>query len=92
MLNPSSRRAPLSHALFYCKRIAGRECIPDLWIGLIQGQPTPQLFEQVLGQCDDFAVVTLWLEPIPEEDEDDDRDSERTAKERYRDRMERYRR
>jgi hypothetical protein len=49
------------------------------------------LYEQILGQRDQFAIVMLWLEPAEEEDEDEDRDADRTAKERFRERQQRYR-
>jgi hypothetical protein len=55
------------------------ECIPDIWIDVERGRPAPQLFEQVLGQSDDFAIVMLWLEPA-EEDEDGDQEGEMTSK------------
>lgn len=63
--------------------------VPDIWIEVERGKPAPQLYEQVLGQRDDFAIVMLWLEPA-EEDEDDDPDAERTAKERFRERQGRF--
>jgi len=62
------------------------ECIPDIWIDVVRGRPAPALYEQVLGQRDEFAIVMLWLEP-PEDDEEEDRDDERTSKERYRARV-----
>jgi hypothetical protein len=65
-------------------------CVPDIWIDVEDGKPAPQLYEQVLGQRDDFAIVMLWLEPA-EEGEEEDRDSERTAKERFREQQARYR-
>ena len=64
------------------------ECVPDLWIDVDRGRPAPQLYEQVLGQADDFAIVMLWLDPA-EEEEDEPEDL--TSKERYRNRMERLR-
>ncbi len=66
-------------------------CIPDVWIEVRRGKPAPQLYEQVLGQRDGFAIVMLWLEP-PEvdEDSDDDGDEDRTAKERFRRQQERF--
>ena len=68
------------------------ECVPDIWIDVERGRRAPKLFEQVLGQRDDFAIVMLWLEP-PEEDDDEeqDRDEDRTSKERFRERQARYR-
>jgi hypothetical protein len=64
------------------------ECVPDLWIDVQRGQPAPQLYEQVLGQSGDFAIVMLWLEP-PEEEEEDDYEN-MTSKERYRHHIERF--
>jgi hypothetical protein len=68
------------------------ECVPDIWIDVERGRRAPKLFEQVLGQRDDFAIVMLWLEP-PEEDDDEeqDRDEDRTSKDRFRERQARYR-
>jgi hypothetical protein len=67
------------------------ECVPDIWINVERGKPAPQLYEQVLAQRDDFAILMLWLEP-PEEDEDEeDREGEMTTKERFRERQARYR-
>jgi hypothetical protein len=68
-----------------------RECLPDIWIDVTRGERTPTLYEQILGQRDQFAIVMLWLEPAEEEDEDEDRDADRTAKERFRERQQRYR-
>jgi hypothetical protein len=39
-------------------------CIPDIWIDVERGKPAPQLYEQVLGQRDDFAIIMLWLETM----------------------------
>jgi Zn-dependent peptidase ImmA (M78 family) len=60
------------------------ECVPDIWIDIERGKPAPQLYEQVLGQRDDFAIVMLWLEPPEDNKEDEDLESEMTAKERFR--------
>jgi uncharacterized protein DUF955 len=64
-------------------------CVPDVWIDVERGKPAPQLYEQVLGQRDGFAIVMLWLE-LPEEDDDEDLDGERTAKERFHQQRERF--
>jgi hypothetical protein len=37
------------------------ECVRDIWIDVERGRRAPKLFEQVLGQRDDFAIVMLWL-------------------------------
>lgn len=63
------------------------ECVPDLWIDVERGRQAPKLYEQVLGQRDDFAIVMLWLETRDEDDEDAEEDL--TAKERFRRRAER---
>jgi len=65
------------------------ECIPDIWIDIERGKPAPQLCEQILGQRESFAIVMLWLEP--REDEEEDRESEMTAKERFLERQARFR-
>jgi hypothetical protein len=58
------------------------ECVPDLWINVERGRCAPRLYEQVLGQSDDLAIVMLWLEPA---DEDEDNEWENlTSRERYR--------
>jgi hypothetical protein len=46
----------------------------------------PALTEQVMLQQNGFALILLWAER-PEEDDEWDRDADRTAKERYRDRL-----
>lgn len=53
------------------------------WLESEWGKPLPELFEQVLLQQSGYALILLWAE-LPEEEEVND---ERTAKERYRDRM-----
>ena len=57
---------------------------------LVPRAHAPQLYEQVLGQRDDFAIVMLWLERA-EEDEEEDLDEDRTSKERFRERQARFR-
>jgi hypothetical protein len=66
-------------------------CLPDIWIDVRRGKPAPQLYEQVLGQRDEFAIIMLWLERPEEEHGDDDWDEDRTAKERFRRQQERFR-
>jgi len=65
------------------------ECIPDVWIDVERGRPAPGLFEQVLGQRDDYAILMLWLERAEEEEESDE-EAEMTSKERLRSRIGRY--
>jgi Zn-dependent peptidase ImmA (M78 family) len=67
------------------------ECVPDIWIHVERGRPAPQLYEQVLWQRDDYAILMLWLEAPGENEEEEDRESEMTAKERFRERQARYR-
>jgi Zn-dependent peptidase ImmA (M78 family) len=67
------------------------ECVPDIWIDVERGKPAPQLYEQVLGQRDDYAIVMLWLEKPQEDEEQQDHEGEMTAKERFRERQARYR-
>jgi hypothetical protein len=64
------------------------ECVPDIWINVDRGRPAPKLYEQVLGQRDDFAIVMLWLE-IPDDEDEEDEGENLTAKERFRRRAER---
>ena len=56
-----------------------------VWIDVERGRRAPTLYEQVYVQAQGFATMMLSLE-TPEED-DFDPDSEKTAKERYRDRQ-----
>jgi hypothetical protein len=50
------------------------ECVPDLWIEVTRGIRAPAMYEQVLHQRDDYALVLLHLEPQKEsEDDDEDR-------------------
>jgi Zn-dependent peptidase ImmA (M78 family) len=55
-----------------------------LWLESDWGKPLPNLYEQVLFQQEGYALILLWPE-FPDEEEED-RDEDRTAKERYRDR------
>lgn len=68
-----------------------RDCVPDTWINVERGRRAPALYEQVLHQKDGHTLIMLWLEPAAD-DEDDEADDDRTAKQRYRDRMGRYER
>jgi len=50
------------------------------WLASDWGRPLPELYEQVLLQRLDYALIMLWSE-FPEDD-DFDPDENRTAKER----------
>lgn len=56
--------------------------VPDLWIDVERGRAAPSLSEQVCLQARGFAIIMLWYEAVEEED---DRDDERTARQRWRD-------
>lgn len=60
-----------------------------VWVDVQRGSRAPTLYEQVYLQGQGFALIMLSLE----EDGDDveDRDAERNSKERYRDRVARWR-
>src|SRR5262245_42102125 len=60
-----------------------------VWIEVQRGKRAPILYEQVHVQQQGFALIMLSLEQSNEEEED--RDAERTAKERYRERQARWR-
>src|SRR5208337_4599109 len=59
------------------------------WLTSDWGKPFPALYEQVLRQQEGFALLMLWAE-MPEEEENDP-DEDRTAKQRYQDRQARWR-
>lgn len=60
-----------------------------VWLDIQRGSRAPTLYEQVYLQGQGFALIMLSLE---ENDDDvDDRDAERTSKERYRERLARWR-
>jgi hypothetical protein len=61
-----------------------------MWIEIERGRRAPTLYEQVYAQREGFALIMLTLEQSGE-DEIEDRDAERTAKERYRNRLARWR-
>lgn len=58
------------------------EVAPEIWLESSWGMRLPKLFEQVLLQQDGHALIMLWPELV--EEEDDDRDADRTARERWR--------
>ncbi|MEG6507905.1 ImmA/IrrE family metallo-endopeptidase [Methyloligella sp. 2.7D] len=58
-------------------------CYADTWIDVERGAPAPALYEQVCLQAKGFALIMLWLEQA----EEDERDDERTAKQRWKDRI-----
>ena len=59
-----------------------------VWIDLERGRQAPILWEQVYVQRQGFALIMLTLEQ--NEDDENDHDADRTAKERYRDRQARW--
>ena len=59
----------------------------EFWLESEWGKRLPRVYEQVLFQKDTFALIMLWCEE-GEDDEDYDPEEGKTAKERYRDRME----
>ena len=59
----------------------------EFWLESEWGKRLPRVYEQVLFQKDTFALIMLWCEES-EDDEDYDPEEGKTAKERYRDRME----
>lgn len=63
--------------------------IPDLWIDVERGKPAPAISEQICMQAQGFAMIMLWYE-APEEEEP--RNDERTARERWRDQQNSFRR
>lgn len=67
-----------------------RTVVPDLWIDVQRGAAAPSITEQVYLQASGFAMIMLWYEPA-EGDEEEEND-ERTAKERWRDEQDRWRR
>lgn len=58
--------------------------VPDLWLDVERGRTAPTLCEQVCLQARGFAIIMLWHERAEDDDEDND---ERTAKERFLDRL-----
>lgn len=72
---PAARRRQLSDVL---------ENNAGLWLESDWGKPLPTLYEQVMFQQEGFALIMLWTES--RDDEEDEHDDDRTAKERLRDR------
>lgn len=67
------------------------ECVPDNWIDIRRGGTAPGLTEQVYLQKDGYALILLHLIPS-EDDEGDDDDADRTAKQRLQRRLDRWQR
>lgn len=67
------------------------QTLPDHWIAVERGKRAPTLYEQVYLQQNGFALIMLWLEQ-PDEDEENDPDADRTAKQRLQDRQGRWQR
>ena len=60
-----------------------------VWLDVQRGVAAPALYEQIHAQQHGYALVMLFIEEADEEPED--RDADRTAKERYRERQARWR-
>ena len=58
----------------------------ELWLESEWGKRLPMLYEQVLFQKKGFALLMLWAETDTEEEKDDDR----TAKQRFRDQQQKW--
>lgn len=84
-----------SHSLLFRKK--HQQGIPSdpyeidagVWIDVARGRRAPVLYEQVYLQSQGFALIMLTIEQT--EDDEYDRDAERTAKQRYRDHQARWR-
>jgi hypothetical protein len=59
-----------------------------VWLDVQRGAAAPTLYEQIHTQQHGYALVMLLIEETDEEPED--RDADRTAKERYRERQARW--
>ncbi len=77
------RVKPTSGALTGVEEVAA-----ETWLDIPYGKQAPALYEQVYPQRDGFALLMLWTEKPEEED---DKDDDRTSKERLRDRQARWR-
>jgi Zn-dependent peptidase ImmA (M78 family) len=64
------------------------DTLSGIWLDVDYGRPAPALFEQVYLQASGFALILLWAELADEEE--DDRDADRTAKQRLQDRLAKY--
>jgi hypothetical protein len=68
------------------------QTLPDHWMEVERGKRAPTLYEQAYLQRNGFALIMLWLEQSSDEDDEYDPDAERTAKQRFRDQEDRWRR
>jgi Zn-dependent peptidase ImmA (M78 family) len=64
------------------------DTLAGVWLDVEYGKAAPALFEQVYLQASGFALVLLWVELAEEDGEDQDAD--RTAKQRLQDRLGKY--
>ncbi|MBV1699548.1 MAG: ImmA/IrrE family metallo-endopeptidase [Hyphomicrobiales bacterium] len=66
-----------------------KECLPDHWIRVERGRPAPKLYEQTIGQQNNYSMVMLWLEKAKDNSdyENFDREENLTASQRLRDRI-----
>jgi hypothetical protein len=67
------------------------DTVADTWIDVEYGKQAPMLYEQTYLQRNGFALIMLWLEQTDDE-EDYDRDADRTAKQRLQERQSRWQR
>jgi hypothetical protein len=82
---------PPSSVLFRARHITDRptdlvEARSEYWLETEWGKRFPPLYEQALFQQGGFAIIMLWAETREEEEKDD----ERTAKQRLRDQQEKW--
>lgn len=63
------------------------ETLAAQWLKSDWGKRLPALYEQVLLQRDGYALIMLQAELPTDEDDDHDPDEDRTAKQRYQDRI-----
>lgn len=66
-----------------------QECLPDYWIRVERERPAPKLYEQIIGQRNNYSMIMLWLEKVDDnsEDEDFDREESLTASQQLRNRI-----
>lgn len=79
-------RGSLYHRNGHRQNVASElcECVPDHWIDVPRGQRAPELHEQVYLQQDGYALILLHLVKPDEEEEEDDRELERSWEPRLR--------
>ena len=85
-------RVPRETAFHYVPKSVGsisslRQIGPENWLETEWGRPSPGLYEQVMVQGNDFAMIMLWAEV---REDNFDRDEDRTAKQRFEERGSRW--